>query len=113
MQKIKVFMKRPGDPPFSTWISNTLQNLQRNVGGPIEVVRMPGNLIIICNEEGKITGELPNCLFGGEVFAGTIIFAGVDGEEFCDVPMEWKDFKKDFGWLFDKKLNEEIAYDTV
>lgn len=101
MEKIKVYMQRPDSPKgYMTWISNTLENLQRNVGGHIETVTIPlqrvgengenigtAMIVIICNEEGRLL-KLPYCctLLGMD-FVGTIIIAGVDGEEFADIPI--------------------------
>ena len=87
MEKIKVIIKRPDERKgHVTAISNTLENLQRTVGGPIEVFRFARDCAIICNEEGKIRGLEPNCVCVGELFVGDIIVVGIDGSEFCDVP---------------------------
>ena len=87
MEKIKVIIKRPDERKgHVTFISNTLENLQRTVGGPIEVFRFASDCAIICNEEGKIQGLEPNCVCVGELFVGDIIVVGIDGSEFCDVP---------------------------
>lgn len=55
MEKIKAIIKRPDETHgHMTWISNTLENLQRTVGGFIEVVPLTVNSVMILNEEGKI-----------------------------------------------------------
>lgn len=43
---------------------------------------------IICNEEGRLIGLEPNCTLLGVHFVGSIVVAGVDGEEFTDLPEE-------------------------
>ena len=49
--KIKVYVKRPDEKiGHSTWISNTLENLQKTVEGYIETVTF-GDYVVICNEE--------------------------------------------------------------
>ena len=54
--KIYVAVKRPGEPPRHVWMSNSLENFQRYVGGYIETVTVATDLVIICNEEGRLMG---------------------------------------------------------
>jgi len=97
MSKIKVIIKRPDEAKgHVTAISNTLENLQRTVGGYIQVVTLDDDLVLICNEEGKLRGLAPNCRCKGDLFVGTIIVAGsgFGTGDFADVPEEavkmWK-----------------------
>lgn len=54
MSKIQGIAKRPGTAPYVTNISNTLENLQRFVGGWIETVSFPEDgVVIVCDEEGS------------------------------------------------------------
>ena len=99
MSKIKVIVKRP-DEEFGhiTWISNTLENLQKTVGGYIETVTICTNTVVICNEEGLLR-QLPyNCEVLNEEkfvgFLGTIIVAGVTGSGFSDVQLTMKEWKE-------------------
>ena len=63
MGKIKSIVKRADEEyGHMTWISNTLENLQRTVGGYIETVTLPGGVVIICDEEGRIKGKPFNCV---------------------------------------------------
>lgn len=95
--KKKVIIKRPGERPVSTNISDTLENLQKHVGGYIEIFPLATDLVVICNEEGKPLGLPYNCNIIGEDFCGTIIFAGRDkDEELADIPIDFKQFKKMF-----------------
>lgn len=86
MTEIKVVIKEPGKYPYMAKISNTLEALQQIVGGYIETVTFCSDMVIICNEEGRLRGLPHNVNFCGVDFCGPIIFAGVDGEEFTDVP---------------------------
>lgn len=94
--KIRVIIKNPGEKyGHRATIKNTLKNLQRIVGGYIEIIRPWPDTAIICNEEGKIKGLRPNMYVGsfpfGDLVMGTIIVCGVDGEELTDCPMtRWK-----------------------
>ena len=77
--KIRVISKRPGCPPRSVWVSNTLENLQRNVGGYIETVKLATDMCVICNEEGRLLGLPHNCTICGVDFVGDILLVGVKG----------------------------------
>lgn len=95
--KIRAVIKRP-DEKFGhmTNISCTLKNLQNIVGGYIETVTVSDDFVIICNEEGVIR-DLPfNCSICGHQFFGDLIFIGVDGEDFADIPISFKDYKRIF-----------------
>ena len=99
--KIKVFTKRPGCIPRSVWITNSLPNLQNAVGGYIEAVTLTADLVVICNEEGRILGLPHNCEICGVDFCGDIIIAGVRGDEFADVPISIKELKRMFPQLWE------------
>lgn len=93
--KIKVIIKRPDEETgHVTWISNNLKVLQKHVEGYIETVTVAPNMTIICNEEGRILGLPYNCRLCGIDFVGTIIIAGVDGENLTDVPISFETYKK-------------------
>lgn len=93
MEKIKVIIKRPDEKiGHITWITPTLENLQKHVDGYIEAVNY-GDMTILCDEEGRLKKKPYNCKIGRTTFAGTIIAVGSDGEEFADVPLDiagWK-----------------------
>lgn len=99
--KICVAVKRPGEPPRHVWMSNSLENFQRYVGGYIEAVTVATDLVIICNEEGRLMGLPHNCTVCGVDFVGDIVFVGVKDDEFADLPCDWKDFKMMFGNLWE------------
>ena len=82
---MRVIYKAPGKPPEIIEIENTLEALQKKVGGYIEVVTMAKNARIICNEEGRLRGLPYNITFLGERFVGPVLVVGVSGEEFCDL----------------------------
>ena len=93
-EKIKVFIKRPDSVWYSTNISNTLENFQRTVEGFIEVVPFTSDAVIVCNEEGRLLGLPHNTEVCGVDFVGDIFLVGVDGDEFCDVPITFKQWKE-------------------
>ena len=105
MRKIKAIVKRPDEKyGHVTWISDTLQNLQRIVDGPIETVPVGAGAICICNEEGKIRGLQPNFRMGSELWSdmivGEAVIVGTNGEELDDCPLSfdiWKKLLEDWG----------------
>lgn len=99
MRKIKVIVKRPDEKiGHVTYISNTLENLQKIVGGKIEVVHTGiSGLILVCDEEGKLKEYQKNFLMGGRMFpdlvVGTVVLCGESEDDFADVPInlaQWK-----------------------
>lgn len=82
---MKAIRKKPGCEPEIIEVDNTLAALQQEVGGYIETVSI-ADVVIICNEEGRLCGLPYNCRFVGVDFIGTILVVGRDRDEFCGVP---------------------------
>lgn len=99
--KISVAIKEPGRVPRHVAISNTLENLQRTVGGYIETVTIAEGLVLIVDEEGRIKGKEWCCNIAGVDLCETVIMCGIDGEEFGDLPVDWKDLKRLFPQLWE------------
>lgn len=76
----------PGALPEQIEIENTLEALQKQVGGHIEAVPIGSDFCAICNEEGRLL----NLPYMGTInyipFFGPVLLVGVNGEDFCDVP---------------------------
>ena len=95
-KQILVLIKEPGKPAeLEPLFENTLEAVQKAVGGYIEAVTIYPNLVVICNEEGWLMGLEPNVVINGIDFVGTVIAAGVKGENFSSikaamVPKVWK-----------------------
>lgn len=94
MNMISALIKRPGEIPRHVNLSNRLEALQKSVDGYIETVTLTNDLVILCDEEGRIKGKPYNCSICGYDFVGDIVIVGRDGEEFADLPVEWKILKK-------------------
>ena len=105
MSKIQVISKRPGEPPRSVWISNTLENLQRAVGGYIKAVTIARDAAILCDEEGRLKGKPHNCTVDGIEFVGDIIVVGVRGDKFVSFDYGWGGSKLLFPglWEYDQE----------
>lgn len=85
--EIKVVIAEPMREAYIYTIKNELSELQKIVGGYIEVLPFTreDNVTIICNEEGKINGLPLNRSLAHEgeiweIIAGTMIIAGDDYE---------------------------------
>lgn len=80
--KLRVVMVEPGKPAYETKIDNTLEAEQKAVGGYIEVVLLGDGKLLICNEEGKLSGMQGNRRIGKDIIAGPFFIVGEDGDEF-------------------------------
>lgn len=90
--KIRIVMCPADRAPYVTHIEDSLKNMQQIVGGYIEAVTLTEDCALICNEEGLLLGLPDNksvCFHG---IVGDAFLVGVDGEEFCDLSDESKDF---------------------
>lgn len=100
-EKISVIIKEPGRIPRHVNISSSLGNLQRTVGGYIEAVTLASDLVVICDEEGRFKDYEHCCTVCGVEFVGTIIFAGIEGDDFSDIKLSFQQFKKLFPKLWE------------
>ena len=80
--KLRVVMVEPGKPAYETEIENTLEAEQKAVGGYIEVVPLGNDKLLICNEEGKLSGMQGNRRIGKDIIAGPFFIVGNNGDEF-------------------------------
>lgn len=99
MSKIRVIVKRPDEKyGHVTHMSNTLRAFQNAVDGPIETIKITDGAVCIVNEEGKLRGLERNFYMGrlpfGDLIVGTVVIVGIDGEEFCDCPIDFYSWKR-------------------
>ncbi len=78
MAKIEVMVFEPGKPGELKEIEDSLESMQKVVGGYIEQVTLAPRLACICNEEGKLHGLPPN-RWG---FCGTIFLVHQQGASY-------------------------------
>ena len=84
--QILVMVKEPGkEPVLEPLFENTLEAFQEAVGGYIETVTLANDVVIICNEEGRLMGLPYNVTVDRVSFVGTIVVAGVKGDEFASL----------------------------
>ncbi len=93
---MRIYVKEPGKVPVQQVVPNELHVLQELVGGYIEVLTLFEDLALICDEEGRLKNKPYNCEVCGIQFCGPIVFVGVDGDNFCDVP--WTGTEEEFGY---------------
>lgn len=77
-KKLKIVYKEVGKDPIVMEIEDTLEAKQKLVGGLIEIVPFKENLLLVCNEEGKILNQKPNLNFGYDYIAGNCFVVGDD-----------------------------------
>lgn len=98
---MRVIVKHPGQHPRQWNIANTLQSLQSIIGGYIETVTLFEDCAVICDEEGRLKGLPYNCEVCGIDFVGLIVFVGIKGGEFTDVPTDLDTFREHFPDLWE------------
>lgn len=77
---LRIVLKKVGEQPEIMNIENTLEAKQKLVGGWIEVVTVTDDILLVCNEEGKLDNLEPNLLFDYDYIAGDCFFIGDDYE---------------------------------
>ena len=92
---LAVLVVEPQKKPYAKEIGGDLKSLQREVGGHIQPVypfREP--VVLICDEEGKLSGKDLNRALRDEsgqiydVVAGTFLIAGLGEEDFISLTPE-------------------------
>lgn len=78
--KLLVLLVEPNKLPRELEIDNTLEAKQKLVKGYIECVYLPkdNDVVLICNEEGKINGMDWNRDVGFDIIAGPFFIVGND-----------------------------------
>lgn len=80
MESVKVIIFEPNRKGYIKTIPNTLKSFQEVVGGYIECVPLDENILICCDEEGRLKGKAVNRTVSGISFAGTIVVTAYDEE---------------------------------
>lgn len=85
MKKLKVIICPAEREPYAANVSDSLEALQKIVGGYIKTVTAFTDAVVICNEEGRILGLPENRSFFISGICGDCLICGVDGEEFASL----------------------------
>ena len=100
-EKIKVLALLPMELPKEIELDNTLEAMQKFVGGLIECIALSdtgSEVTLVCNDEGKLLGlPLNRPLWdGADVLAGPGFLAGCDNEgNLTSLPQSAMDFYKE------------------
>lgn len=112
-RNIRVLVVEPNKLPKEEIIPNRLQDKQKIVDGLIEYAYLEEDrdVVIICNEEGKINGSEPNRYIGHEVLFGTFIIVGDNdtGEDRSLTDEQIKKYKERFNEKSIDKTKEIIS----
>lgn len=108
MKKLKILIIEPNKEPYKIKIEYTLKNLQKLVGGLIDIVELENNVDLICNDEGKTLGLPLNRITKYDIIAGTFLITGHhDGETISLSKKQIRKYKKIFNL---PKHQEYIAF---
>lgn len=96
-----VVTKKPNEKPLIVEIENKLSELQRIAGGHIEILQLAPKIVVICDDEGKLKGYKPNLKYELATLVGTVIFAGVEGEDLTSLNDEQLEIVANFCEAFE------------
>jgi len=113
-RKLNALLVEPNKLPKRITINNSLEEKQKIVGGDIEYAYLQDNndVVLICNEEGKILGLPFNRDIGYDVIAGNFLIVGDDpeiGEDRSLTEEQIEKYAKMFDEISIKKTNEKIS----
>lgn len=80
-EKIRVLVVEPMKEPKVEYIENTLDDMQRVVGGLIEEIDLNDNTVLVCNEEGKLMNYRQTDMLAEMLLLALFFIAGDDGSE--------------------------------
>jgi hypothetical protein len=82
IEKLKCLLVRPNELPVEIEIEDKLEEYQKLVGGYIETtyIQNVDDVVLICNDEGKINGMNPNRDIGHDIIFGPFLIIGDDYE---------------------------------
>lgn len=95
METLKVLMVKPGELAYPTEIEDSLESMQKVVGGMIEeYMPFEDDVALVCNEEGKMLGLPLNRAIKvndneiADIIAGDffICYAPIESEKFLSMP---------------------------
>ncbi len=101
---MKILMVNPGKAPYEAELENSLEAMQKAVGGYIQAIYpYKDPVALVTNEEGKLEGlPLNRALYDekGEIYdiiAGNFFIAGLGRENLTDLPADlMKKYRRQF-----------------
>ena len=83
---MRVIYKEVGKPAVFREVENDVKPLQSLVGGYIQAVPFDmDGLLLVCNEEGKMSGLQPNFKYHHDTVVGNVFFCRAENSDFSDV----------------------------
>ena len=103
-KKLKGLLVAENKLPEVVEIPDTLKSLQELVGGYIEYCYMPEHedVVLICNEEGKINGMGPNRDIGHDIIFGPFFVIGDNPDIGANISLTDEQISK-WSKIFDEK----------
>lgn len=109
---IDVLFVEPGKHPCMIKLENTLEAMQKTVGGYIEMIDLDHGDVIVVNEEGKLIGLEGNRRLGNDILTGSFFIAGTSGEDLASLSKESQKLYSERFWEPEVYTREEVE-DTV
>ena len=113
--KVRILYKEINKKPVVMEIDNTLEAKQKLVGGLIEFVSYQKDMLLVCNEEGKLRKMPINCIFPADYIAGNFFVIGDDPKngDFKSLTLEQikrakEDLTKRMVYTFNKDIIKEL-----
>jgi len=91
---MKVILKPVGLEPRQILIPNDMYILQQLVDGYVQPITLTSDMLLLCDEDGRVKGKKMNCTIMGIPFYGDIVLVGTKRGNFCDVPITIEQAKK-------------------
>ena len=79
---MRIVVKKVGKMPEVREIKGDLEDYQEIVGGYIECFIIFGDILCVCNEEGKLRGLPANFIFNNDFIVGDVFFCSIYGDDF-------------------------------
>ena len=102
-------MVEPNEHPKEFFLENTLQAMQKAVGGLIEIVNIDYGIRLLLNAEGKLIGLDGNRRIGDDVIVGNFYVCGIsENGEMVSLTDEALEKYKERFWEPEEITQEEI-----
>lgn len=77
---MRILKVEPGKAPYEKEITNNLRSIQQEVEGLFQPIYYSEDVVLCCNDEGKLNGMEPNRRLGDDIICGPFFFVGDDQE---------------------------------
>ena len=99
--KIKAYCKRPGQVPETVVVTLSIAGIGEYVEQDLAQHDISKDCAVIHTKDDSFMGLPYNCNVCGTKFYGNILFVGIKGKSFADVPIDCADFQKIFKSLWE------------